>query len=96
MISTLVTLLIIHKFRSHLASLYSAANESNPTEANTFFSRINLPELSQAQRNQLEDSVTVEEVSNAIKEQKLNKRPCPDGYSAIYYKKIKIKKGAAL
>lgn len=40
---------IVHKFHSHLAFLYEATNDFNPTEA--FFSHITLPELSHAQKS---------------------------------------------
>lgn len=35
---------------------------------------------------ELEAPITVNDVTKAIKELKINKRPGPDGYSAIYYR----------
>lgn len=34
----------------------------------------------------MDEPITIDEVANAIKDLKLNKRPGPDGYSALYYK----------
>lgn len=75
----------MHKFRTHVDSLYSAEKEFCSSEADALFSCLNFPVLSQTEQDWLEDSITAEEVSKAIKELKWNKRPGPDGYSAIYY-----------
>lgn len=80
---------IVHTFPSYLASLYSEVNTSNITEADSFFSRIKLPELTLAQRNLLDKPILVDDVTNAIKELKRNKRPGPDRYSALYYQTFK-------
>lgn len=58
--------------------------DSNAADA--FFSSINLPQLSLNQKNLLEEPIIAEDVANAIKELKINKRPDPDGYSALYYR----------
>lgn len=54
-------------------------------DADTFFSQINLPELTHDQRRQLDKPILVDNVAKTIKELKRNKRPGPDGYSALYY-----------
>lgn len=77
---------IVHKFRSHLKTLYTESNSFNLNEADSFFSKINLPELSDSQKAQLEEPIKVEDVAKIIKELKINKRPGPDGYSALYYR----------
>ena len=77
---------IVQKFSSHLKTLYAETNTFNENEADSFFSQINLPHLSQSQQLQLEEPITQEEVSSAIRELKVNKRPGPDGFSAQYFK----------
>lgn len=49
------------------------------------FSHISLPSLSQAQLERLEGPFSADKVCNAIKALKLNKRPGPDGFSALYF-----------
>lgn len=64
---------ILQKFKLHLTTLYSSDSELDASKANDFFSHISLPSLSKTQLEMMEESVSVGEVSNAIKELKLNK-----------------------
>ena len=79
---------IVQKFSSHLKTLYSEANTCNDTEADSF-SQIQLPQMKETQKTQLEKPITQDDVAAAIKELKLNKRPGPDGFSTRYYKTFK-------
>lgn len=54
--------------------------------AEDFYLRISLPTISQEQRERREGVNLADEVSSAIKVLKLNKRPGPKGFSALYYR----------
>lgn len=77
---------ILEIFRSNLAKLYSSSPNFDKSKADVLFSNITLPNLDQLQRDQLENTITDNEVLNAIKSLKLRKRPGPDGFSAAYYR----------
>ena len=61
---------IVQKFSSHLKKLYSETNSFNETEANSFYSQIKLPQLNEAQKSQLDETITQEDVATAIKDLK--------------------------
>ena len=77
---------IVQKFSSHLKQLYSETTVFDESKADSFFAQINLPQISQSQKEQLEEPITQEDVALAIRELKINKRPGPDGFSANYLK----------
>lgn len=54
---------IVHRFRFHLASLYTASNNFCSKAADTFFSQIHLPELSNDQKKQLDEPILVDDVA---------------------------------
>ena len=58
------------------------------SNAESYFSQLNLPTLSQTQYDSLENPITPSEIELAIKSLKPNKCPGPDGFSALYYKKF--------
>lgn len=68
---------IMQKFGSSLSSLYPETNKFNPKEADSFFSRINLPQISSSHKNHLDELITIEDVMAAIKDLKINKRLGP-------------------
>lgn len=67
---------IVQKFHTHLASLYSTSKEFNHTEADIFFSKLNLPVLTHTQRSLLEEHITIEDVSN-YKRTKIKQKTWP-------------------
>lgn len=77
---------IVQKFSSHLKTLYTETNKTNIEEADAFFSRINLPKMTESQKLSIEKPITSDEVAEAIKTLKINKRPGPDGFTALYYR----------
>lgn len=77
---------IVQKFKSHLKDLYTETNIFDTKEADSFFSQINIPQMTEEQKSHLENHITVNDVAEAIKDLKLNKRPGPDGYSTLYYR----------
>lgn len=64
-------------------------SEVNPEVGNyeTFFSNINLPEISGDQKDFLDSPVTIEEVKKAISSMRVGKSPGLDGFPSEYYKK---------
>lgn len=66
----LVILPKLFTFHSHLASLYASTDDFDSNAAGTFFSHINIPELSHDPKSLLEKPIMPGDVANAIKELK--------------------------
>lgn len=74
--------IVLQKFRKQLAALYSTPGGFEAQQADALLASIPSPSLTTSQKDSLE-----EEVKQAFKSLKLRKRPGPDSYIALYYKK---------
>ena len=56
-----------------------------------FFSKIELPEISEDQKESLDRPISVDEVKRAISSMKAGRSPGLDGFSSEYYKEYSDK-----
>lgn len=73
-------------FTSFYSALYSPTNTSTLEEAETFLNNISLPHISNTQKHNLEQPLTLQEFKTALDHIPNNKSPGPDGYPAEFYK----------
>uniref|UniRef100_A0A8C7ZH32 Reverse transcriptase domain-containing protein n=1 Tax=Oryzias sinensis TaxID=183150 RepID=A0A8C7ZH32_9TELE len=73
------------EFKMFYKDLYSSEVE-DANLVNNFFEDLSIPLISQKNKTELENSVTLEEVKQAIKDLQSSKAPGPDGYTVEFYK----------
>lgn len=79
---------ILDEFQFHLSKLYSRSGDYDVSDMNKFLTDSSLSSLTAEQRETLDLPITESEVRLAIKETKSHKRPGPDGFSALFYKRL--------
>lgn len=80
----LTTWKLIHVFES----LYSSDSPPSPDELEKFFRSLQIPSVSADHFRELEQDLTVTEITLAIRNMQSGKAPGPDGFSANFYKKF--------
>lgn len=80
---------IVREFQEFYKSLYNLQTKP-PTQAqiDLYLSRSLMPRISDADRDNLENPITMEELQGAVRATKLGKEPGPDGLTAQYYKTL--------
>ena len=73
-------------FRSFYNTLYSSQGDLDKQKFDVFFANLNLPQLSDNDRDFLEAPLRIEEISQAIKSTPLNKSPGLDGHPTVFYR----------
>lgn len=76
-------------FREYYEKLYSSDCSPNNELQTDFLDDLNLPLISEEDCKNLEEGITVEEISAAIDAMTSGKTPCPDGLPIDIYKKLK-------
>ena len=74
------------EFEQFYTHLYSSESEGDPTLIDDFFSKLNIPTISEEDKAQLEEPLSLGELNNAIKSMQTSKAPGPDGYISEFYK----------
>lgn len=83
-------------FRDYYAKLYSSERNSEISDQSMFLSNLNIPKVLEEERVALEENITLEEISLAIKGMKSGKAAGPDGLPIEFYKKFESKLKAPL
>lgn len=78
---------INNMFRDFYRSLYTSENDSHP-KFDSFFKNLDMPSISVKFRNVLDNPITAEELSTAIKTLQNGKSPGPDGFPSEFFKKF--------
>ena len=73
-------------FRSFYNTLYTSHGDLDKQKLDNFFINLNLPQLSEEDKNFLEAPLTLEEIIQAIKNMQLNKSPGLDGFPVDFYR----------
>lgn len=76
------------EFRSFYQSLYTSESDADLSEFDDFFHSLDVPLVNQDLVKELEQPITVEELSRAVKSLQSRRSPGPDGYSTEFYKKL--------
>lgn len=76
------------EFKRFYQILYTSENEPDAVELDDFFHSLAVPLVNQDLVEKLEQPITIEELSNAVRSLQSGKSPGPDGYSAEFYKKL--------
>uniref|UniRef100_A0A803J671 Reverse transcriptase domain-containing protein n=1 Tax=Xenopus tropicalis TaxID=8364 RepID=A0A803J671_XENTR len=84
---------IAQEFAKYYSTLYNLSNDPHTpqptqTEIDSFLDSLSLPILTQQQREHLNQPISADEVTQAIKILKNNKAPGPDGFTNNFYKKL--------
>uniref|UniRef100_A0A803JQ02 Reverse transcriptase domain-containing protein n=1 Tax=Xenopus tropicalis TaxID=8364 RepID=A0A803JQ02_XENTR len=82
---------IVNQFAQYYNSLYNLKDSKTEPQPTTklihqYLSTLNFPQPSPTQRELLSAPITIEEITQAIKQLKLGKSPGPDSFTNIYYK----------
>lgn len=77
---------INESFRSFYETLYSSQGDLDKQKFDRFFSDLNLPQLTESDRDFLEAPIKLEEISQAIRSMPSNKSPGLDGLPADFYR----------
>ena len=75
---------IMHEIHSYYADLYKSevdSDKSDDSGFNNFTANLELPKLSDDERDEIEGKLTLEECQNILKTLKLGKSPGEDGYT---------------
>uniref|UniRef100_A0A803JCB5 Reverse transcriptase domain-containing protein n=1 Tax=Xenopus tropicalis TaxID=8364 RepID=A0A803JCB5_XENTR len=75
-------------FLEYYRKLYAQPHKPNRNATHRFLAQHPTPTLTIAEVERLNESITLEDIGDAIKNLKLGKAPGPDGLSAGYYKKF--------
>lgn len=75
-------------FAKYFQTFYKSKHV-NPKRIQEYLDKLETKPISEEIKAELNKEVTIEEITKVIKEMKLNKSPGPDGFTAIYYKKLK-------
>lgn len=78
-------------FASFYKTLYTSDKTCTTEKLDEFFSKLNLPTLTDVQQNSLGEAIREEEILEAITLMKGGKSPGPDGFPAEWYKAFKEK-----
>lgn len=75
-------------FRTFYSELYTSQGPVDKGKIESFFSSINMPSLTEAQRDSLEGDISIEEIQQAIMSLSSGKAPGNDGFTSDFYKKF--------
>lgn len=79
---------VLEEFHYRLTKLYSASAHTGGRDTDSFFDRLSLPMLTEAHKALMDRDIQISEVPQCIKDLKVGKRPGPDSYTALYYRKL--------
>uniref|UniRef100_A0A4W5RYX9 Reverse transcriptase domain-containing protein n=1 Tax=Hucho hucho TaxID=62062 RepID=A0A4W5RYX9_9TELE len=79
---------INEEFKRFYQSLYTSESKADTLELDDFFHSLSVPSVGRDLVKKLEQPITVEELSNAVKSLQSGRSPGPDGYSTEFYKKF--------
>lgn len=79
---------VLEEFRHRLTKLYSEPDNLSTQGLDTFLANLSLPSFSETHTSLMDRDIQVSEVLQCIKELKVGKRPGPDGFTALYYRKM--------
>ena len=82
---------INRRFKEYYKTLYSSEVNPSPDDLETFFSKINLPTLSNEDRENLERPISQAEILAAINNMASGKAPGDDGFSINFFKTFSSK-----
>lgn len=78
--------IIIDTFKEYYTDLYKSRGIREGEEMDSFFSKISIPVIEEADKEELEQPITLEEIKMAVAEMANNKSPGPDGLPTEIYK----------
>uniref|UniRef100_R4GCU0 Reverse transcriptase domain-containing protein n=1 Tax=Anolis carolinensis TaxID=28377 RepID=R4GCU0_ANOCA len=76
---------ILGASREFFEELYKK-EEVNPDKISQYLGELQLPKITEQQRESLNREITIEEIRKALKTMKPNKAPGPDGFPVCFYK----------
>lgn len=79
------------QFKYFYSTLYQSEVGSNSSEIYSFLDSLDLPKLSPDAQSPLEQPLSIEEITNAIKLSQTGRAPGPDGFPMEFYKEFSSK-----
>lgn len=79
---------VLKEFCHRLTALYSAPNQTNTEDINSFLNHLSLPMLSADHTALMDQDIQVSQVLRCIKGLKVGKRPGLEVFMALYYRKL--------
>ena len=77
---------INQEFKQFYSKLYTTETAANSVTIQEFFDSLEIPSICQEDRCLLEEPITLEEVTSAVRSLQSSKAPGPDGYTTEFYK----------
>lgn len=77
-------------FEAYYKHLYAQPKASNETQMDQFLENLNLPRITEEQNEALTAEITDEEINKAVSNLKASKSPGADGYTAEWYRSLKV------
>lgn len=78
-------------FRDFYRNLYTSSSSSSEEGIKNFLGGLNIPFLSENQRDLLDSPITEDEISEVIKNLPTGKAPGPDGFTAEFLKMLLLR-----
>lgn len=77
-------------FEAYYKNLYAQPKACNKSHMETVLDNLNLPRVTENQNEALAAEITDEKISKAISKLKANKSPRADGFTAEWYRSLKV------
>jgi len=79
------------QFKQYYSTLYQSEVDSSASEIYSFLDSLDIPRLSPDAQSSLEQPLSLEEISSAIRSSQTGRAPGPDGFPIEFYKEFSSK-----
>ena len=79
---------INNTFRDFYSKLYTSSSPQDKSNMITFLDNIEIPQVDTEAKNNLEETIKLQEIVDSIHKMQSGKSPGPDGYTVEFYKKF--------
>lgn len=79
------------QFKQYYSALYQSEVDIDPSEFHSFLDSLDVPKLAPDAQSTLEQPLTLEEITNAIKSSQTGRAPGPDGFPIEFYREFSPK-----